>query len=121
MGTFSLISAHSGTGVFNLKEDGLIPKGLWHQRNLILKKKIAVIQAVAVPVAPSPSDSADYRKQLSESYGFRQIGEPLPEHVTLKDVIDSLPKKVFLFLYFFNLALCHVSFINNERGYIIIL
>jgi len=52
---------------------------------------------VAVPVAPSPADSTEYRKQLSENYGFSQIGEPLPENVTLKDVIDSLPKKVIYF------------------------
>ncbi|CAJ2679772.1 unnamed protein product [Trifolium pratense] len=30
-----------------------------------------------------------------ERYGFEQIGEPLPDNVTLKDVIASLPKKVF--------------------------
>ncbi|CAK9168842.1 unnamed protein product [Ilex paraguariensis] len=54
-----------------------------------------VVQAVAIPVAPAPPSSAEHRKQLTESYGFRQIGEPLPDNVILKDIIDTLPKKVF--------------------------
>ncbi|KAL8145289.1 omega-6 fatty acid desaturase, chloroplastic isoform X1 [Apium graveolens] len=58
-------------------------------------RKSKIVRAVATPVAPSPADSADYRKQLCESYGFRQIAEPLPDNITLKNVIDSLPKKVF--------------------------
>lgn len=56
---------------------------------------------MAVPVAPSPAEilpspaeSAEYRIQLSKTYGFRQIGEPLPDNVTLKDIIGTLPKKV---------------------------
>ncbi|KAL9249557.1 Omega-6 fatty acid desaturase, chloroplastic-like protein [Drosera capensis] len=56
-------------------------------------------KAAAVPIvpsAPSPAaDSAEYRKQLAESYGFQQIGKPLPDNVTLRDIITSLPKKVF--------------------------
>lgn len=56
------------------------------------------MQAVAAPVAPPPeADSAEYRKQLAESYGFKRIGEPLPDNVTLKDVIETLPKKVLSF------------------------
>ncbi|KAL5071713.1 hypothetical protein RYX36_022600 [Vicia faba] len=54
-----------------------------------------VIRAVAIPLEPAPVESAEYRKELAERYGFNQIGEPLPETVTLKDVITSLPKKVF--------------------------
>lgn len=57
-------------------------------------KRSKIVQAVAIPVAPPPIDNAEYRKQLAESYGFEQIGEPIPENVTLKDVIDSIPKKV---------------------------
>ncbi|KAF9615517.1 hypothetical protein IFM89_024100 [Coptis chinensis] len=59
------------------------------------KKETKFIQVVAVPVLPSASDRAEHRKQLCERYGFAQIGEQLPENVTLKNVIDSLPKKVF--------------------------
>jgi omega-6 fatty acid desaturase (delta-12 desaturase) len=55
---------------------------------------------VAIPVEPAPVESVEYRKQLAERYGFEQIGEPLPDNVTLKDVITSLPKKVvFLKIY----------------------
>lgn len=73
-------------------------KGVKHKRCSIPSRGTRFIQAVAVPVAPPSEDSADCRKQIAESYGFRQIGEPLPENVTMKDVIDSLPKKV-LFLF----------------------
>lgn len=57
-------------------------------------RKSKTVRAVAAPVAPSPADSADYRKQLCESYGFRQIAEPLPDNITLKNVTDSLPQEV---------------------------
>ncbi|KAL5070769.1 hypothetical protein RYX36_021656 [Vicia faba] len=43
----------------------------------------------------APVEYAEYRKELAERYDFNQIGEPLPETVTLKDVITSLSKKVF--------------------------
>lgn len=53
------------------------------------------VKAVAATVAPSPSaDNAEYRQKLCHEYGFRQIGEPLPDNVTLRDIIDTLPKKV---------------------------
>lgn len=52
---------------------------------------------MAIPVQPAPVESAEYRKQLAEDYGFRQVGEPLPDDVTLKDVINSLPKEVLFF------------------------
>lgn len=55
-----------------------------------------VIQAVAIPVVPSPPDTAEYRKQLAESYGFKQIGEQLPDNIKIKDIINTLPKKVML-------------------------
>lgn len=62
------------------------------------------MKAVAVPVASpsaesSPADSSACLKQLCDSYGFRQIGQPLPENVTLKDIINSLPKKVMDLCY----------------------
>lgn len=60
---------------------------------------------MAVPLAPvkpltSPapyrdlSDPAE-RARVAEASGFRQVGEPLPSNVTLKQVIDSLPPEVF--------------------------
>lgn len=72
-------------------------------------KRTKVIQAVAVPVTPSSADSAEYRKQLAERYGFRQIGEPLLDNVTLKDVLDTLPKKV----YFLMASCLFISFSLN--------
>nr|AFK34579.1 unknown [Medicago truncatula] len=91
------ISAPYSPGLFNLKGDGLIHKGFRHQsqKHLTPRNKVTVIRAVAIPVEPAPVESAEYRKQLAERYGFEQIGEPLPDNVTLKDVITSLPKKVF--------------------------
>uniref|UniRef100_A0A803LTG4 Fatty acid desaturase domain-containing protein n=1 Tax=Chenopodium quinoa TaxID=63459 RepID=A0A803LTG4_CHEQI len=63
------------------------------------RRKSALVQAVAVPVAPPselpPTDNTEHLKQLAESYGFQQIGEPLPDDVTMRDIITSLPKKVF--------------------------
>ena len=54
------------------------------------------ISAVAAPVAPpsSPLEDAGERQRLAEEYGFTQIGEPVPQGVTLKNVIDSIPKEV---------------------------
>lgn len=52
------------------------------------------IKAVAAPVAPAPENSAEYRRELCEKYGFRKIAEPLPDNVTLRDIIDTLPKEV---------------------------
>lgn len=52
------------------------------------------MKAVAVTVAPSAAGNAEDRQQLCQEYGFRQIGEPLPVDVTLRDIIETLPKKV---------------------------
>ncbi|CAL5402140.1 unnamed protein product [Camellia sinensis] len=88
-------------GLYYLKWKSLRPTRIKHQRCLIPLRRITTVRAVAVPVAPSPADSspspaesAEYRKQLTESYGFKQIGEPLPENVTLKDIVATLPKKL---------------------------
>lgn len=80
-----------------MKWDNLLQKGIKRQQ-CSRRNRTTFVQAIAIPVAPSPPDSAEYRKQLSESYGFKQIGEPLPDNVTLKDVIDTLPKKVVVFI-----------------------
>lgn len=58
------------------------------------KKRIGCIKAVSVPVAPPSADNAEDREQLAESYGFKQIGQDLPDNVTLKDIMDTLPKEV---------------------------
>ncbi len=66
-------------------------------KGLAPMRRTGGIKAVAVPVPSSSVEGAEYRKQLAERYGFTQIGEPLPENVTLKDVMDTLPKKVLSF------------------------
>lgn len=54
------------------------------------------LKAVALPIEP-PVDDADLQlKELSEKYGFTQIGEPVPDSITLRDIIESLPKKVLM-------------------------
>ncbi|KAE9462599.1 hypothetical protein C3L33_05499, partial [Rhododendron williamsianum] len=89
-------------GICYFKWENLPTKRVKHQRPLFPIKRTTIVRAVAVPVAPSPAEilpspaeSAEYRIQLSKTYGFRQIGEPLPDNVTLKDIIGTLPKKVF--------------------------
>ncbi|BBN09957.1 acyl-lipid omega-6 desaturase (Delta-12 desaturase) [Marchantia polymorpha subsp. ruderalis] len=62
---------------------------------LELKRRNGGIYAIAAPVAPYALEDAEVRARLAEEYGFQQIGEPVPENVTLKNVIDSLPKEVF--------------------------
>ncbi|KAE8126087.1 hypothetical protein FH972_020833 [Carpinus fangiana] len=68
------------------------PEGNRHPQ-FLFSKRTKVLQAVAVPIVPTSADSAEYRNQLAEIYGFKQIGEPLPENIKLKDIIDTLPKK----------------------------
>ncbi|CAN6459055.1 unnamed protein product [Victoria cruziana] len=51
--------------------------------------------SVAAPASPPSIDSPENREKLAESYGFTNIGEPLPDDITLKDVIETLPKEVF--------------------------
>uniref|UniRef100_A0A7C9CIB8 Fatty acid desaturase domain-containing protein n=1 Tax=Opuntia streptacantha TaxID=393608 RepID=A0A7C9CIB8_OPUST len=70
-----------------------------HHDKWMAMRRSKFLQHVVVPMAPtapSPAaDDPDYLKKLAESYGFQQIGEPLPDDVTLRDIITSLPKKVF--------------------------
>lgn len=82
------------TGIYQLKWDGLQLIGTRNRRFSIPMKRTKLIQAVAVPFAPSSAEDADHRKQLAESFGFKKIGESLPDDVTLRDVVDTLPKKV---------------------------
>ncbi|CAN1809581.1 hypothetical protein LINPERHAP1_LOCUS25660 [Linum perenne] len=73
----------------------LIHRGTKQNKFLVHLRRTKPVEAVAVPVVPSSADDSEYRKQLAESYGFRQIGEDLPNDITLKQVIDTLPKEVF--------------------------
>jgi acyl-lipid omega-6 desaturase (Delta-12 desaturase) len=57
-------------------------------------KKGGGLQAAVLSVTPPILDDEDKRKQMSEDYGFAQIGEHLPDNITLKDVMDTLPKEV---------------------------
>ncbi|XXG58867.1 hypothetical protein AAC387_Pa04g1062 [Persea americana] len=82
-------------GQYHLTWGSVIQRGCGFHPSLSHKKKIGSLQAVVLPVQPPLIDEVERRKQLCESYGFTQIGEPLPETVTLKDVLDTLPKKVF--------------------------
>ncbi|CAN8273373.1 unnamed protein product [Cochlearia groenlandica] len=92
--------ARVSSGVFALKPLDLMLRGNTHgerRRTFIVpaKKRIGCVKSVAVPVAPPSADSAEDRERLAESYGFKQIGEDLPVNVTLKDIMDTLPKEVF--------------------------
>ena len=76
---------------------GLLLKGTRRTFLVPAKKRIGCIKAVSVPVAPPSADSAEHREQLADSYGFKQIGQDLPDNVTLKDIMDTLPKEVYSF------------------------
>ncbi|KAG6770179.1 hypothetical protein POTOM_025851 [Populus tomentosa] len=109
------IATHSApcmTGNWHLTWDRLLVKGENHKKWVIPMRRTRTVQAVAAPVAPSSADSAEYRKQLAESYGFRQIGEPLPDSITLKDVMDTLPKKITEYL---NEARNHKTFSDGDN------
>ncbi|KAK1395876.1 Omega-6 fatty acid desaturase, chloroplastic [Heracleum sosnowskyi] len=93
--THKLFQLKNAPGMSYLKWKSLPQRRMQCLKHFDPLRKSNVVRAVAAPVAPSPTDSADYRKQLCESYGFRQIAEPLPDNITLKNVIDSLPQKVF--------------------------
>ncbi|XP_076909168.1 omega-6 fatty acid desaturase, chloroplastic-like, partial [Bidens hawaiensis] len=67
-----------------------------HHRHVIPFSRGKTVKSVVSPVTtPLPEDNAQHRKELCETYGFRQIGEPLPDNITLKNIIDTLPKEVF--------------------------
>jgi omega-6 fatty acid desaturase (delta-12 desaturase) len=52
------------------------------------------LQAAVLPVTPPLFDDEGKMKQMAEDYGFTQIGDELPDNITLKDVMDTLPKEV---------------------------
>ena len=76
----------ASAGTYCLKWESLPQISSKQKGCLVYSRKKNVVQAVAVPIAPSPLDCAEERKRLSEKYGFRQIGEPLPDKVTMKDL-----------------------------------
>lgn len=85
-------------GVYAVRPIDLLLRGQTHRRRTFLvpaKKRVGCIKAVAAPAAPPSADSAEEREQLAESYGFKQIGQDLPDNVTLKDIMDTLPKEVY--------------------------
>ncbi|XP_010525809.1 PREDICTED: omega-6 fatty acid desaturase, chloroplastic-like isoform X2 [Tarenaya hassleriana] len=84
-------SSRVSPGLYALRTTHLLLKGSNHQR----VKRTSCVKAAAIPIAQPSADSAEYRKKLAESYGFKQIGEDLPDNVTLKDIIGTLPKEVF--------------------------
>ncbi|KAG2244988.1 hypothetical protein Bca52824_093174 [Brassica carinata] len=88
-------SARLSPGVYAVRPIDLLLKGTRRTFIVPAKKRIGCIKAVSVPVAPPSADSAEDREQLADSYGFKQIGQDLPDNVTLKDVMDTLPKEVF--------------------------
>ncbi|CAN1809580.1 Omega-6 fatty acid desaturase, chloroplastic [Linum perenne] len=90
------LAAHCSTDrLRGLAWNPLIHRGTKQNKFLVHLRRTKPVEAVAVPVVPSSADDSEYRKQLAESYGFRQIGEDLPNDITLKQVIDTLPKEVF--------------------------
>ncbi|KAJ4913611.1 hypothetical protein Rs2_08232 [Raphanus sativus] len=89
-------SARLSPGAYAVRPIDILLKGTRRTFPLPAKTRTGCIKAVSVPVAPPPSaDSAEDREHLAESYGFKQIGQDLPDNVTLKDIMDTLPKEVF--------------------------
>ncbi|XP_073044175.1 omega-6 fatty acid desaturase, chloroplastic-like [Primulina eburnea] len=85
----------TSSGTYLLKWENLPQTETAEKPCLIPFKRCKIVKAKAVSVAPSPTDSTEHRQQLSQNYGFRQIGEPLPDNVTIKDIMDTIPRKVF--------------------------
>ncbi|XP_020692677.1 omega-6 fatty acid desaturase, chloroplastic isoform X1 [Dendrobium catenatum] len=59
------------------------------------KKLIKVVRAYVIPISPSLQVNDIIRSDMCKTYGFIKIGEAVPDNVTLKDIITTLPKKVF--------------------------
>jgi len=48
-------------------------EGEKYKKWLVPMRSTRTVQAVAVPAAPSFADTAEFRKYLAESYGFRKL------------------------------------------------
>lgn len=88
-----MLHYHVSPGTFFLKRDSVYKEQSCHQ--FLPLKQSGRLQAAVLPVTPPLLDDEEKRKQMCEDYGFKQIGEQLPDNVTLKDVMDSLPKEVY--------------------------
>ncbi|XP_073104020.1 omega-6 fatty acid desaturase, chloroplastic isoform X3 [Elaeis guineensis] len=82
-------------GMYCLKWRTFQHQGHISYQSLPYKKSTKVVQAAVLPISAPLLENEEQRKQLCEMYGFTQIGEPLPDNITLKNVMDTLPKKVF--------------------------
>ncbi|ONM04465.1 Omega-6 fatty acid desaturase chloroplastic [Zea mays] len=85
-------AAGAPAGNFFVKRD-IIYNRSYHQ--FLPLKHIGGLQAAVLPVTPPLLDGEGKKKQMAEEYGFTQIGDELPDDITLKDVMDTLPKEVF--------------------------
>ena len=75
-----------------MKRNVVYNRRSYHQ--FIPLKQRGGLQAAVLPVTPPLLDDEGERKQMAEDYGFTQIGDELPDNITLKDVMDTLPKEV---------------------------
>jgi acyl-lipid omega-6 desaturase (Delta-12 desaturase) len=80
------------SGNFFVKRDIIYNRRSYHQ--FLPLKHIGGLQAAVLPVTPPLLDGEGKKKQMAEEYGFTQIGDELPDDITLKDVMDTLPKEV---------------------------
>ncbi|KAL6596059.1 hypothetical protein ACP70R_014966 [Stipagrostis hirtigluma subsp. patula] len=87
-------AAGAPAGHFSVKRDVVYNGRSYHHQFLPLKQREG-LQAAVMPVTAPILDDEGKRKQMAEDYGFTQIGEELPDNITLKDVMDTLPKQVF--------------------------
>lgn len=86
-------AAGAPAGNFFVKRDIIYNRRSYHQ--FLTLKHIGGLQAAVLPVTPPLLDGEGKKKQMAEEYGFTQIGDELPDDITLKDVMDTLPKEVF--------------------------
>ncbi|KAJ3677211.1 hypothetical protein LUZ60_002935 [Juncus effusus] len=79
------------------KQNPKLSQGMYCQmRNFNLVHKSNLIRrAVATPVTITANNEEQNKSLMCEKYGFTQIGEQVPDNITLKDVMDTLPKTVF--------------------------
>lgn len=87
-----MLRSHVSPGSLFVKRDFVYNGRSYHQ--FLPLKQRGGLQAAALPVTPPLLDDEIKRQQMSEDYGFKQIGEQLPDNVTLKDVMDTMPKEV---------------------------
>lgn len=83
-----------------------------------MKKENLLVRAAVVPdttlllsdneeqnILLSPNNSnEEEKKKICEMYGFTQIGDPMPDNITLKDIMETLPKKVLTHSLYFSIT-----------------